>query len=99
MYISHYKKSFRNTTVFNNPCSLYNGVLVIWDDDFDDRIFDFIDSLSEPVRKMLLACSERKGMLELIWKRNTLIPSELAEGQCIDVATDVWYIEASVYEE
>ena len=99
MYISHYKKSFRNTTVFNNPCSLYNGVLVIWDDDFDDRIFDFIDSMQELDREMLLACSERKGMLELIWKRDTFIPTFYNQGNYYDVATDTWYIQASVYEE
>lgn len=98
MYISHYKKSFRNTTVFNNPCSLYNGVLVIWDEDFDDRIFDLIDSMQELDREMLLACSERKGMLELIWKRNTLIPSELAEGLSIDVAGDTWVVLSSIVE-
>lgn len=98
MYISYYEKTLRRATVFNNPCSLYNGVLIIWDNDYDDRIFDFVDSLVEPVREMLLACNERKGMLELIWKQNKFIPDHLAEGESVDIAGDTWHILSSVGE-
>jgi len=48
--------------------SLYQGVLVQWDEDRDTRVLTFIDQLSDEARSSLLVVQEHEGCLGLVWK-------------------------------
>ena len=74
--------------------SLYQGVLVIWDDDYDQRVLQWIDSLNPYIRAALYCVAERKGELYLRW-RGSVVPEAFAEsyeGTHIDAPDDVWVI-------
>ena len=83
------------------PClpygfSVYQGVLVIWDMDYDQRVLKWIDSLPPDIRASLYCVAERKGLLDLRW-RGSVIPEGFSEyGTQIDAPDDVWLIYASI---
>lgn len=81
--------------------TIYKGVIVIWDADYDTRILTFIDSMSKIRRKMLLAAGEYKGSLNLIWAGEE-IPFGYEPDTQIDISEsiykeigDVWVISFS----
>jgi hypothetical protein len=76
--------------------SVYQGVLVIWDMDYDQRVLKWIDSLPPDIRASLYCVAERKGLLDLKW-RGSVIPEGFSEyGTQIDAPDDVWLIYASI---
>jgi hypothetical protein len=72
--------------------SLYRGVLVVWDEDYDARVLEFIDGLSEEARRQLLVVHEREGSISYVWDRHQ--PSE-CEGQ-VDVDGDTWWVDGNL---
>jgi hypothetical protein len=74
--------------------SIYQNVLVTWDEDYDQRVLLWIDSLKPSVRRRLYAASEAKGALCLLW-RGGPIPVSLRADESLDTADDVWFIRES----
>lgn len=74
--------------------SVYDGIVVAWDIDYDTRIISFIDSLSLNIKKELAICEEHEGALFLGWK--TYIPEGYKEGQNeFNVEGDIWTVQES----
>lgn len=73
--------------------SLYRGILVQWDEDQDERILSFVDSLPDHIRVRLLVAQEHEAALALRWKGPT--PDGYQEGSEFDVDGDVWYVDTS----
>lgn len=68
----------RKTPVFTIPfmekkgayslkLSVYRGVIIHWDEDYDTRILDFIDDMDEQDRIYLVATHEHEGGIWFIW--------------------------------
>ena len=57
--------------------SIYNNVVVFWDDDFDGRVLEFLDWCNGSTLKEIIAVSERKGTLSVFVTR---IIDELEDG-------------------
>lgn len=83
-----------------NRCRIYNiykDVLVLLDEDYDSRIYNFIDSLGIS-SKSLCAVMENEGRLFLLW--HDLIPDNYIEGKEVivrfDKYSDIWSIEKSI---
>jgi len=76
--------------------SVYRDVLVLWDEDYDTRVLDFIDDMGTVYRDNLLAVRENKGSLDLRWKADQPIPSELQpHGDGVEVGNDCWSVSSS----
>ena len=70
---------------YANRCkgyNIYNGVLVLLDEDYDSRIYNFIDSLGIE-SKSLCAAMENEGSLFLLW--HDKIPDDYIKGKEIKV--------------
>ena len=85
---------------YHNRCkafNVYKSVFVLLDEDFDSRIYNFIDSLGIDAQS-LCAVMENEGCLFLMWY--DLIPDKYIEGKEINVyfddLVDVWNIEKSI---
>ena len=87
-----------------NRCRIYNiykDVLVLLDEDYDSRIYNFIDSLGIS-SKSLCAVMENEGRLFLLWQDD--IPEKYTENNEVIVKFkhnkkylyDVWQITKSV---
>jgi len=74
--------------------SIYQGVLIQWDEDQDDRVLEFIDNLRDCERSELAIVQEHEGTIALLW-RNT-VPSGYEEGNYIEVGNDAWEIVKSM---
>jgi len=75
--------------------SYYKGVLVLWDEDHDQRIISWIESLQLPIRNQLLCCHEHEGTIGLAWRRNK-IPAKYKAGKSVLVEGDCWTIIESI---
>ncbi len=78
---------------FSYGFSIYNGVLVQWDEDEDKRVLTFIDDLPEELRCQLAIVQEHEGSLGLIWHNS--VPSGFDEGEEVEVEGDFWVIQKS----
>jgi hypothetical protein len=72
--------------------SLYQGILVIWDEDQDTRVLDFIDNLLPEAQEQLLVVQEHEGCIRFVWDH--YCPHE-CEGE-IEVRNDSWCVESSL---
>ena len=52
--------------------SIYRGVLILWDEDHDQRILGVIDKMPARVIKHLLIAQEHEGCIDFVW--NEVIP-------------------------
>lgn len=77
--------------------SIYKGVLILWDEDWDTRICSFIGNSLDHSYTDLLVAKESEGCLSLIW--HGLIPYSYQKGMCVDVLNDSWQIIESILEE
>jgi hypothetical protein len=86
----------QNEMTYINPLGimLFEGVIVLFDEDFDDRILTFLHDIGSPIRSSLMAAHEHKGTLQLFWK-TAKIPPFLSDGMCVDVCGDTWCINYS----
>lgn len=73
--------------------SVYKGVLVQWDEDQDDRVLDFIDSLNASVLRNLAVVQEHEGVIAFRWVDH--IPQGFNEGESVEVEGDSWTIVES----
>lgn len=85
---------------YANRCkasNVYKNVFVLLDEDYDSRIYNFIDSLGIDAQS-LCAVMENEGRLFLLWY--DLIPENYVEGKEVNVyfdnLLDVWNIEKSI---
>ncbi|MFH1024600.1 MAG: hypothetical protein V1809_14560, partial [Planctomycetota bacterium] len=70
--------------------SVYQDVLVRWDEDRDPRVLDFIDDLPPALRKNLAVVQEHEASLSLRWKGR--VPTGFEEGVLVEVGDDTWEI-------
>lgn len=70
--------------------SCHEGIIIKWDEDYDIRIIEFINGLSNETKKCIFAVSEHEGVLYIMWKAGC-IDSSL--GSDVYVCGDVWSIE------
>ena len=104
LYHSTPQQSEKVAGLIGNPIgltdySIYRGVLVLWDDDYDTRVLTFIDNNEMLIPKML-AVSERKAYLTVL--RLGKIPnlSKVMTGtnkffpNMVEVAGDSWQVES-----
>jgi hypothetical protein len=75
--------------------SIYKNVLILWDEDFDTTIHNFIDSLGIDA-KSLCAAMERKGILNLLW--HDFIPEKYQENKEVLVNKD-YFFEIDYYDD
>ena len=70
----------------------YKGIKIIWDEDYDKRIYIFIDSLKCPMREHLVRCGESKGGLSLYW--DNFIPMDFKYGGMVEIYDDGEYVDS-----
>lgn len=73
--------------------SVYRGVLIVWDEDHDNRVVEVIDQLlGEYQRKdyQLLVANESEGHIKLIWD---VIPDRAPIDVVSSCDNDVWSAE------
>jgi len=94
--INNYINTGKNIPILRNiDCSygvsLYKGVLIEWDRDYDTRIFTFVDRLLnkyEFTGYKLLTAHESEGTSRLLWENK--IP-DLTEAD-VTIDWDVWCV-------
>lgn len=69
---------------------VYKDVVIIWDEDHDERIKTFIDDLQENDRDNLVMCNESEGDLTLWWFNE--IPQSFQSKDGVTVEGDYWNI-------
>jgi hypothetical protein len=67
----------------------HEGILVLWDEDYDPRVLNLILEMNPAERRNLVAIHEHKAMLDLYWIRS--IPARYDE-HSIDSQGDCFYI-------
>jgi len=81
-------------TVYKFGYSVYKGTIIEWDEDYDRRIFIFVDNILKQRIKNLIRCKEHEAGLILYFKDS--IPLKYNEGDSIDIddeeGHDVWSI-------
>ena len=84
---------------FTEGMSVYKGVLVLWDKDFDARVLEFVDQVPDALRARLLTVQEHKAYLFLLWHGE--VPEQYAEAQpdepmkLVELEDDTWYVAES----
>ncbi len=73
--------------------SLYRGVLVQWDEDYDTRLLIVIDEMPPKVRKALQVAQESQANLRLLWHHR--VPKGYEEGTEIALKGDYWGVVVS----
>ena len=48
--------------------SVYRGVVVVWDEDMDQRVLGVVDKMSDKDRMNLYAIHEREGSVSMWWR-------------------------------
>lgn len=74
--------------------SIYRGVLIQWDEDQDERILTFVDSLPDDIAGQLLIAQEHEGSLYLVWKGP--VPKAYTDNNGVSVEDDHWSICKSI---
>lgn len=78
----------------NCEFSIYKGILIVWDEDTDTRIINFIDNLPQEVLDKLLVIGEHEGAVSFLWKH--IIPVGYSYGNSYDIVDgDVWGVNES----
>ena len=73
--------------------SVYKGVLVLWDEDQDARVLEFVDQVAEGDRTKLLAVQEHEANLYLLWRGE--IPEQYTQSKMVELENDFWEIVES----
>jgi len=84
----------------DNGFSLYRGVLVVWDDDYDVRVLDVLDRMPVNVLEQLLAVYERKASISFLWDK--AVPHGYTEYDPVDLEPgdgDLFHIHNSFARE
>lgn len=73
--------------------SIYKNILILWDEDQDTRIFEFIDNLDKLDLNSLQIVHEHEGTLCLYWKISP--PSKYIN--CLaQIKDDSWIIQNTI---
>ncbi len=75
--------------------SVYMGVIVRWDEDYDSRVLTFIKNLPKSLRARLIAVAEYEGTIALLW-RGEIIPRGYEPCNQVEVEGDYWHVVSSV---
>ena len=78
---------------FNCGYSVYRGVIVVWDDDHDERILYFLDCQSAEVLDQLLVVGEHEGGVSFLWER--MVPVGYENGSELLAIDDMWHVQSS----
>jgi hypothetical protein len=73
----------------------HEGVFVQWDEDHDDRVLSFIDTIPANIQKSLIAVQEHKGSLGLIWRNLVPVGYEVDDWVINGADGDNWIIMTS----
>ena len=79
--------------------SIYRGVMVFWDTDYDTRVLTFLDN-NENIIPNILAVAERKAYLTILWLDMAPDFNEEMAGvnknlpSFVEVAGDNWQVES-----
>jgi hypothetical protein len=65
----------------------YRGVLILWDEDYDTRVVDLLDGMTDAERRELVAVHENEGCVFLCWR--AMVPERFRAGM-VGVANDHW---------
>ena len=71
--------------------SVYNGVIVLWDEDFDTRVLQVIDDMPDYERCALFAIHEHEAGVDCFWRTST-VPVRWTVDD-IDIDGDVWSVD------
>jgi hypothetical protein len=104
LYHSKPQQSEKVADLIGNPIgltdySIYRGVLVFWDNDYDARVLTFIDNNEMLIPKML-AVSERKAYLTVLWLGKIPNLPKVLTGtneffpNMVEIAGDSWQVES-----
>jgi len=74
--------------------TIYRGVIVYWDEDYDKRILQFLDNMSSIDMEQLVAVQETKGFINAIWKDK--VPRKYFDGHEISLDNDIWIFNKSI---
>lgn len=74
--------------------SVYRGIIVLWDENFDPRVLEFIDALPSEVMTQLVVISEHEGCVTFVWEEE--IPDGYEEGEMLEAPEDLWTVFSSV---
>lgn len=76
--------------------SICRGVLIVWDEDYDSRIIDFVNSLSEDALAYIHCVGETKGSLSIGLCTGSIVKEVSAmcriESEGIEVCGDWWVV-------
>jgi len=91
----------------NYGMSLHEGVIVVWDEDYDKRVLIFLNEMAPRLRKRLMAVQEREGHLVTIWKSlpiPSIYNSAIGEQKLVNItekninSSDTWTVEGFLAE-
>lgn len=91
--------SLTNDNIVIGDYSIYRGVLVLWDDDYDARVLNFIDN-NEMLIPGMLCVSECKAYLTVLWLgKMPKFPKEMTGinktfPNMVEVAWDSWQVKS-----
>jgi hypothetical protein len=85
---------FFNTYSLTGKFSIYREILILWDDEEDRRVFDFIDEMRENDREFLLVASPHEGSISLCW--NSDVPYGYKPNDSIEFSCDIWSVFKSI---
>ena len=72
--------------------SVYKNIIVCWDDDYDGRIVEFLDTLDNLTRSCILAIGEHKGSIFFLWKEGVCIHAfDDGVSTTEEIGSDWWY--------
>ena len=74
--------------------SIYRGVIVCWDSDYDSRVLKLVDMILDSGNPELVAISEHEGGVAFVWKEN--VPGGYSKDGFVEVMSDSWNIYESV---
>lgn len=77
--------------------SVHHDVIVIWDEDADDRVLSVIDALPQQQRQQLIAIHEHEGNVCFYWGKH--VPREFNEpgaDMLVAPGNDLWAVEHHV---
>jgi len=74
--------------------SVYRGVIVNWDSDYDHRVLQVLDDMPAKLLGSLLVIHEHEGSVHFIWDGD--VPQAYQEGEGVEVGDyDYWRIDCS----
>lgn len=90
-YVAHNNANIPVFNVRGVRFSLYNNIIVIWDEDFDTRVLQVLDLMPSRIHVQLATIAEHEGTVELTWYREIPQGYEDTGGHGIDSPDGDWW--------